>query len=383
MPVRVNVEPTVLSWALDVASNRDALAQRFKVEQWLRRRADPTLDQLRTFARAAGIPFGYLLLTAPPGWTLPVPDLREGFAGGTNPSTDLMAVLSQSQRRQAWYREYALRLGTEPLDFVGSAHGLEPEHAAAMISTALHFEVADRQGNWSDTRRTLLTGFEALGGLCVATSMVGNNTHRLLDEDEFRGFALVDDVAPLVFVNTQQTLNGQIFTLAHEFAHVWRGTPGIGDENPRIDPRSATERWCNAVASEVLVPRQELHARYRPFAAAPLTDVLDELASQFRCGTLVVLQALHRTGLRHIDDFTEAYDEEVARLRTLRNIGQERGRAGGDYYHNQPYRVGERLSKALIADALEGHTTIEEAMGLMSIKSLSTFDEYARRLGAA
>lgn len=60
-----------------------------------------------------------------------------------------------------------------------------------------------------------MRAFEDLGGLTVATSMVENNTHRLLDPEEFRGFTLVDGLAPLVFVNTRQTLNGQLFTLAH------------------------------------------------------------------------------------------------------------------------------------------------------------------------
>lgn len=210
--------------------------------------------------------------------------------------------------------------------------------------------------------------------------MVGNNTRRPLDENEFRGFALVDEVAPLVFVNTHQTLNGQIFTLAHEFAHVWRGASGIGNEDPREDGPSTIERWCNAVASEILVPRADLESRYSNVSNAPITDVLDTLARDFRCGTLVVLQALHRTGVRRIDNYTAAYDAEVVRLR---NLSDAVSGGGGDHYNNQPFRVGERLSRALVADALEGRTPISEAMRLMSMKSLSTFDEYARRLGVA
>ena len=210
--------------------------------------------------------------------------------------------------------------------------------------------------------------------------MVDNNTRRPLNENEFRGFALVDDIAPLVFVNTHQTLNGQIFTLAHEYAHVWRGSSGIGNEDPRSTGQSEIERWCNAVASEVLVPRADLESHHRQVASASLTQALDLLARDFRCGTLVVLQALHRTGIRPIDDFAHAYDAEVARLRALSPAGES---GGGDHYNNQPFRVGERLSRALIADTLEGRTPITEAMHLMSMKSASTFDEYARRLGVA
>ena len=213
----------------------------------------------------------------------------------------------------------------------------------------------------------------------MATSMVANNTHRPLDENEFRGFALVDDIAPLVFVNTRQILNGQIFTLAHGFAHVWRGVSGVGNEDPSASSQSSVERWCNAVASEVLVPLADLVERRARVAEKPLTEALDILAREFRCGTLVVLQSLHCAELRQFEDFAAAYEAELGRVRTL---SQKEG-TGGDHYNNQPFRVGERLSRALIADTLEGRTTIDEAMRLMSIKSLSTFDEYAKRLGVA
>jgi len=257
--------------------------------------------------------------------------------------------LGQSQRRQDWYRDYALGLGAERLEFVGSAADLDPIETAARIRRALDFEVSDRHGGWAETRKAMLKGFEALGGLAVATSMVDNNTRRSLDENEFRGFALVDDIEPLVFVNTHQTLNGQILTLAHEFAHVWRGASGIGNEDPRTDGQSEIERWCNAAASEVLVPRADLESRHATVARAPLTEALDALAHDFRCGTLVV-QALHRTGIRRIDNYANAYDQEVARLRSLSAPSEG---CGGDHYNNQPFRVGERLSRALIADALE------------------------------
>lgn len=381
MTVRVDVAPSVLSWALNVTgANEDGLRRRFKVDEWLSAQARPTLKQLQDFARATGVPFGYLLLPQPPAWTLPVPDFREGFTGTPAPSADLIAVIGQSQRRQEWYRDYALGLGAAPLEFVGSAADVEPMEAAAQIRSALGFEVSERHGTWADTRKTLLRSFEALGGLTVATSMVENNTRRPLDENEFRGFALVDDIAPLVFVNTHQTLNGQIFTIVHEFAHVWRGAGGIGNEDPRSDGQSDIERWCNAVASEILVPRDDLASRHTRVATAPLTEALDTLARDFRCGTLVVLQALHRTGVRRMDDYTAVYDAEVVRLRNL-SATNETG--GGDHYNNQPFRIGERLSRALVADALEGRTPITQAMRLMSMKSVNTFDEYARRLGAA
>lgn len=380
MTVRVDVAPPVLEWALLVASDPERLRDRFPVERWLHGQAKPTLRQLQGFADAAGVPFGYLMLPAPPEWSLPVPDFREGIRGAATPSANLIAVIGQAQRRQQWYRDYALDLGAEPLPFVGSAAQATASDAAGDIRRALAFDVTQRRGDRGETRRHLLQAFEALGGLTVATSMVGNNNHRKLDDGEFRGFTLVDDIAPLVFVNTSQTLNGQIFTLAHEFAHVWRGTSGIGDEDLRAAGGSDVERWCNTVASEVLVPPDDLADRYHAVADQPLTEALEGLARRYRCGTLVVLQALHRSRLRHFEDFSAVYDAEVARLQQLSAATPGRG---GDYYRSQPLRIGERLSRALIADALEGRTPLTEAMRLMSFSSLHTFDEYARKLGAA
>lgn len=381
MTVRVDVSPSVLNWALDVAAaDSDDLRRRFKIEEWLSHAVRPTLKQLQDFARATGVPFGYLLLPEPPRWRLPMPDFREGFAGTPTPSANLIAVIGQSQRRQEWYRDYAVALGAENLEFVGSAEGVAPVEAGIRIRAALDFEVDERTGTWNETRKTLLRSFEKLGGLTVASSIVDNNTHRRLDEQEFRGFALVDKIAPLVFVNTSQTLNGQLFTLAHEYAHVWRGTSGIGNEDPRQDGQSGVEKWCNAVASEVLVPRSELASKHADVARAPLTKALDELAREFRCGTLVVLQALNRTGVRRIENYAAVYDAEVTRLRRLTDASQS---TGGNHYNNQPFRIGERLSRALISDALEGRTPLTEAMSLMSMKSVGNFDEYARRLGVA
>lgn len=379
MTVRVPVSPAVLAWALDATTaDPEGLRRTYAIDDWLSGTKDPTLTQLEGFARQAGIGFGYLLLPQPPSWTLPVPDFREGLGGAAAmPSPDLLAVLSQSQRRQDWYRDHVLALGQEPLEFVGAAAEREAETTAAEIRAALDFEVDDRRGGWNDARKHLLQAFERLGGLTVTTSMVANNTHRPLDEAEFRGFALLDDLAPLVFVNATQTLNGQLFTLVHEIAHVWRGTGGLDDQEPSRAGQSEIERWCNSVASEVLAPRAAVEAAYAGLAGLALPDALDALATELRCGTLVVLQALRRYGLRQFDDFAQDYDIELARLRSLASA---RPSGGGDFYANQPFRVGERFSRAVIADALEGGTDLQEAMRLLGLRSLSSFDAYARSL---
>ncbi len=246
------------------------------------------------------------------------------------------------------------------------------------MTHVLDVAVSKRTGTWSDTRKTLLRNFEALGGLTVVTSMVDNNNHRMLDPMEFRGFSLVDPIAPLVFINANQTLNGQIFTIAHEYAHVWRGMSGIGNEDPRREPKHELERWCNQVASLLLVPETDLKHTWPHVADKTLPESLDLLARRYKCGTLVVLQALRRYGIEAFADFDAVYASEEARVIKL---AEARNSKGGDHYANLPFRVGERLSRAIVSDTLGGNTTYTEAMRLMSMKSAVTFDKYAGELG--
>jgi Zn-dependent peptidase ImmA (M78 family) len=376
------MSPEVLEWLVD-RSGKDVEEFREKYakwDSWLSGDAGPTLRQARELARTAGLPIGYLLLARPPRLELPVPDFREGFDGDlSEPSSDLLAVVHQSIRRQDWYRDFAEDNGLSAVGAVGSGAGQAP--VVGEMRAALRFDVSLRTGSWSDVRKHLLRAFEDLGGLTVATSMVENNTHRLLDPDEFRGFTLIDALAPLIFVNTRQTLNGQIFTLAHEFAHVWAGQGGVSLEDPQWEPQGEIERWCNAVASEFLVPGDVLAAVFADIRDMALTDQLDRLARIFKCGTLVVLQRLRQDGLRAFADFEADYQAEVRRL--LNMADDSAGGGGGDHYNNQPFRIGERFSRAIVADALNGRTPLNEAIRLTSLGSLSSFDTYAERLGVA
>ncbi len=379
--IRVDVSPEVLLWARDVGWGAESELTAFpKFDAWVTHDAKPTLNELTNFASRAGVPFGYMFLKEPPAWELPIPDFREGYdlAMG-RPSADLMAVLNQSMNRQDWYREYAERNGLPEVAVVGVAKDWGPTETAEAMRRDLHFEVHQRTGDWGAVRKHLLTAFEELGGLTVTTSMVANNNKRPLDPKEFRGFALPDTLAPLIFVNASQTLNGQIFTIAHELAHIWRGRAGIGNEEPISDAQNVIERWCNTVASQILVPKEDLAVNWPKVHHLEIPTALDELARRYRCGTLVVLQALQRYQLEEFPNFAATYAAEESRLNKL--AGKKTDSSGGNFYNSQPYRVGERLSRAIIGDAREGRTTYAEGMKLMSMRSATTFDEYARYLG--
>lgn len=385
MAAGVHVQPRILEWAQARRGlDHSAMRQRFRQwDRWLAEEAQPTMRQAQDLAEFTRIPFGMLFLEAPPEQELPIPDFRVTGQARQEPSQELLETIYLNQRRQGWFEDYVAVWGEAPADFPRAARGMTVGDAARLIRESLGYELPQRSRlqSFDAVRKYLARAFEARGGLVVMSSMVGNNTHRMLDRDEFRGFTLQSPTVPLVFINANDTKSGQIFSLLHEFAHVWRGDTGVSvGGDPMEEAKTGVERWCDEVAAEVAVPASDLAARFRP--AEPLTEELDRLAMFYKISTLVVLIRLRDLGLVVSGrDFDAMYQEELDRLMEL--IEGRRNASGGDFYNNQPFRIGERLSQAIIADVRSGATSMTEALRLMSLGSSAVFDKYAARVERA
>jgi len=249
--------------------------------------------------------------------------------------------------------------------------------AAATMRAALVFDVEGRGSSWTDALRILIDHAEDLGTLVMVSGVVGSNTHRKLDPHEFRGFALVDALAPLVFVNGADTKAAQIFTLAHELAHLWLGQTALDDADLTSSSTVAAERWCNQVAAEMLVPQASISTELTD-GGSPTDDELERLARRFKVSTLVVLRRVYDAGRLSWDDYRAAYRSELERI--LEVLG-DRGGGGGNFFNTQPARVSKRFARAVITSTLEGQTLHRDAFGLLGFKKLSTFHELASRLG--
>jgi Zn-dependent peptidase ImmA (M78 family) len=381
MPVRVDVAPGLLDWATE-RSGRDPedLRRRFPgLPAWRDGEARPTVKQLERFARATDTPFGFMLLAEPPEEPLPVPDFRT-IPGNRDrrPSPNLLDTIYLCEQRQDWYRGYLRETGAEPLTFVGSLDtGTEVRVAAQAMQVALDFGIGarSRMSSWSEALREFAERAEEAGVLVMVSGIVASNTHRPLDPDEFRGFALVDDLAPVVFVNGADTKAAQIFTLAHELAHVWLGQTALSDS--RLDARTdaEVEGWCNAVAGEFLVPEGDLRGEFAE--GAPLTEEVSRLARHFKVSTLVVLRRLFDADYLGWRRYRAAYEAELARIRDVAPAG------GGNFYNTQPVRTSKRFARAILADTLEGRTLHRDAFQLLGVRRYETFRELADHLGTA
>ena len=211
--------------------------------------------------------------------------------------------------------------------------------------------------------------------MVMASGIVGNNSHRKLDVGEFRGFALADDLAPLIFLNSADSKAAQMFTLAHELAHLWLGASGVSDSEVGHVPEQGIERWCNQVAAELLMPLDALRAAHLP--GTKVEDEIQRLAREFKVSTLVALRRLFDAGFLDQDRLWQHYREELRRLRNL----EKRSAGGGDFYRTLGSRAGGRFTRAIVTSALEGQTLFQDAFRMLGVRKNATFYETARKLG--
>lgn len=383
---QVVISPDVLEWARERAGMPfETLAKRFKKYPfWLDGQGGPTFQQLETLASILHLPMGMFFLREPPEEKMPLPDFRRMADGGVQrPSTELIDTIHICQRRQRWYREYVAGSRADTLPFVGASDvGDQPMVVAGHIRTVLKLEVGSRNeaATWEEFLRRFIALAREVGVLVMINGVVGNNTHRPLNPREFRGFAIADPFAPLVFINGADTKSGQIFTLAHELAHIWIGKDGVSnsaaDDLPeQLGPDSKVERFCNAVAAEVLVPMAQLSTMNLPQDVDQAKAII---ARSFRVSTLVALRRIKDLGRLSYDDFQDAYDAE---LDFLKRKTKQKKSGGGDFYNTMGARVDPHFASAVISAALEGQTLMGDAFELLDIKNSATFRQEARHLG--
>ena len=380
MTARVDVKPELLRWARERARlDLAVLVRRFpRYLEWERGTARPTLKQLETFARTSRAPVGYFFLPAAPIEEVPIPDFRTvGDSAIGRPSPEMLDTVYLCQQRQDWYRDFARVEGEGRRRFVGSASvASDIEATAAHMRRALGFDLDERHTlpTWSAALRRFGEQAEALGVLVMVSGIVGNSTRRRLDPEEFRGFALADPLAPVAFVNGADTKAAQMFTLAHELAHLWLGESALSDVAVRPTPVHRVEAWCNRVAAELLVPGEAVRAAHD--ASANLFSETQRLARRFKVSTLVVLRRLKDTGRLGEEEFRVAYGDEIGRLNARPAAG------GGSFHPTLRVRVGRRLGHALVTSTLEGRTSFSESLRLLGIRKMSTFQRFAETLGA-
>ncbi len=363
------ISPSVLAWALKRSGlPQDAIAAKLNVDTkqiaaWAsENNSYPSFDKAKGLAKLLHVPFGFFFLKRPPTAELPLPDFR-GFDRSYRASENLLEHLNDILIKQDWYRDHLKESGTTALIFVGSASTKSSVNdVAADIRLKLGINQFLRQSvsSWSEYLSTLTRHTEKARILVMRSSVVANLTQRKLRVDELQGFVIADPLAPIVFVNSADYRASQIFTLAHELAHIWLGQSALANANELDAGGDGVETFCNHVAAEVLVPREEFLNAWRHTSTS--ADVrVGRLARQFWVSTFVTLRRANELEQITKNDFYRIKENEQQRRRNHRA-------SGGDYYRNVIARMSARFTRAVLRDVNHGKVPLRDAARLLGMK---------------
>ncbi len=365
MITHAHINPALLSWSRERAGlTQHALAQGLSVKPdqvvaWEAGDSLPTFKQAQKWASVAHVPFGFLFLPAPTEEELPLPDLRT--VGGNpppRPSIDLLDTIRDVLRKQVWYLDYLNDQEREKLDFVGrfTVKSLVSEVVDDMRKR-LGVDHDDRSQSGDEYFRRLVRSAEALGILVMRSGIVGTHTRRKLDVGEFRGFAVSDSLAPVIFINSADAPAARLFTLIHELAHVWIGSSGVSNVSHANTRREET--FCNAVAGEFLVPELEFRRHWLSREEWHLN--LPELATRFHVSKLVIVRRAADLGYISREDYSEYYLQELEAFR-------QREKSGGSFYRNAGAKNSPRFSRAVLAETMSGRLLLRDAGKLLGMQ---------------
>jgi len=376
--MNATLKPNVLRWARNKAGlSEDALAAKVGVQSSLVKQWESTgsipVNLVEKLAEKTRVAFGFLFSEEPPRPALPISDFRRvSDAEYSEPSDELLDVIYSAQLKQSWYRDYLISKGEQPLPFVGKSSLNTPARETAQdIRRTLSIGPALTQiaTTWEETIRYTIEAAEEHGILVLRTGCAGQNKARTLSVEEFRGFAISDKYAPLVFINGADAPAAQMFTMAHEIAHIWVGKSGVSNLEKTYSVGNSLESYCNGVAAEVLLPIEEIKVSWR--GGINDTDEIRRLSDQYKVSRIVVARRAKDAGF-----FTEEEYNNYYRM----IAGTPRKSSGGSYYANEKYQNSRRFSIAVIEEAIAGRTPQRDAMQFLGIKKDATFRKYAKSL---
>lgn len=337
-----------------------------RLDIWLDGKDKPTFNQVGEVANFLNIPFGYFFLSELPESVYPIPHFRNDKTGIFEPSEELKETVKILENRQTWLKEILLDYGHNPISFVGSID-VNTDIQLTVNSIKKNLKISDFKANdfsnWQESLNYLINKTEDAGIFVVINGIVGNNTHRKLNINEFRGFVLNDEIAPFVFINNNDAKSAQIFTLAHELVHIWLGKSASFELRDMLAAEDQVELYCNKVAAEFLVPEEELKKKYRSNIS------IEKLTFHFKVSRIVIARRLLDLDLISKDDFFNIYNSII-------NIEKSKHKStGGNYYKSIPFKLSRKFGDIIYRAAKTGKISYREAFKLTGMKP-KVFDKY-------
>ncbi|MDI6619350.1 MAG: ImmA/IrrE family metallo-endopeptidase [Clostridiales bacterium] len=370
MQITVNIAPEVMNWVMQrVEVEKISMPLFNNIQQWKTGNKKPTFNQVEKLSKATNIPLGYFFLKNPPKEDLPILKCRTiDSLKSQNPSRNLIDTVHSMENIQEWMRNYLIASDSTKLDFIGSQKCNKSAHKiAATMHEYLGLAVdwfTHEQNVW-ESFKEIRTRAQSLGVIVMMNGIVENNTRRKLEIDEFRAFTLIDDYVPLIFINSNDSKNGKLFSLVHEMAHIWLGINNFfNDRYSMASNVSDTETLCNAIAGEFLVPQSLFTQKWKEQSEKNnIEKKISSLAYYFKCGmTVIARKALINTYIGK-EEYNKLVQEAVIHFNENKNKSKN-NETGGNYYNAMITKIDNRFLNALANSVQEGKTLYSDAFRL-------------------
>lgn len=357
------ISMAILDWierTIDVHSLSPKYIEMFYM--WKNKKAEPTFTQLSDFSKHSYIPFGYLFMKEPPEENVELIEHRTiNSIEFEKPSRNFMDTYHSMQAIQDWMEEYLEDNDVPKLEFVAKfAKNPDTQEIVDYMRNALDltdtsFIEAKKSKEFNNIRKKI----SDLGVIVMQNGIVGNNTHRPLDLHEFRGFALLNDRAPLIFINGTDSVSGKVFTLLHEFAHILMGVDDLlNQDSQTYFGIKKEETIANAAAAEIILPKNVFRKAWsQKSGRMSSAEKIKSIADQFDNNEMLVARKAFDNKLISKNDY------ELITKSILKNLNKKRS-SGGNFYRNQKTKLDSNFVIALNESVSNGETSYMDAFRL-------------------
>lgn len=365
----MKVEPMVLLDVIEKSNREIAEVQnRFnQLDKWLEGEVKPTYNQLVNLSKFLRVPFGYLLLEEPVKEDIPLLDFRTVDTEAIyKPSRELIDTIQDMEMKQAWYREQMVEAENDPLRFVGIVKDINNISVIKMVNDIRHiFQLDD---DWYTIATSTYPTFSVLrdqlskfGIIVMQNGTALNNSHRPLNLNEFRAFTLVDEYAPLIFINTLDSNSGKTFSLLHELVHLIIGRPSLynDDVSNRHKYSNKIEVFCNKVAAELIAPTNIFLEKWinQYKESQDIIHKIELIAGDFKVSKMIIA----RKALDEQFITQETYNEVTRLAKEAFDLSRMKERSGGNYLNTMLSRLDRNFLQTLITSADYGETSYSYA----------------------
>ena len=377
MAVYIDIADSIYEWALNQTKydgNPNAINQ---LLLWKNGTKKPTINQLEKISNTLGLPFGYFFLDEPPKEENSLIEFRTIDSIELDvPSRNLINTIHEMQNIQAWVAEYHIteEIGKNNLVGIIKPQGNYlslTEHIRKELELPIDWYKSSKAAD--DSFRFFKQLLSSFGIIVMMNGIVDNNTRKKLNINEFRAFALINDYAPLIFINSNDSANAKLFSLLHEFVHICLGENSLyNDNNVFSQSKRKTETICNAIAAEILVP-QEIFTKVWNDNNKDIKEKVIEFTKYFKCSSVVIARKALDNGF-----ISNSQYEELASI-AKNNYIKKKTNGHPNYYTNTLSKIDNRFLLLLNSSIAEGKTTFTEAYRLTNTNR-NTFDKLITKL---